>query len=259
MGGTIAKPRKGTVYKLRTGKACKNKWQAMNREVCRFLACDILATHTYRRSGATAEDFRADARKYYLARHQSEFKFETAYDFLKDKPKWLRDLNQHAKGDGKKKTRTTPAKPTEKLRTSDSENEGPGGKVSGQKKARRLEKDLVVITAAVVAKEAITSADIAKFQERARTNFLAVQVEQSRHVVEMEEKQVQREKQDDDIIMMDLTGMEEYKVKYIHERITDIFERRALMKEQKVAPERAEEVARQAAALAPQVACDAPC
>ena len=67
-------------------------------------------------------------------------------------------------------------------------------KVPGQKKARRLKKDLVVITANVAAKEAIISADIAKFQERARINMRAVQVEQSRQAVEMEKIDVQREK-----------------------------------------------------------------
>lgn len=224
MGGVVKK-RRGVVYRVRTGKACKNKWQSMNKEVSRFLSCDILATHTVRRSGATAAEFRADALKYYIARHNSEFKFESAYDYLKDKPKWHRDVAQHTKVDGKKKTRTTPRKPSERLRTSGSENERVGAKPPRQKKARILEKELVFITAAVAAKEAIISSDIAKFQERTKINMLAVKVEQSRQAVEMEKTEVEREKHDDEIMKMDLTGMDEYKISYFHSRITDILER----------------------------------
>ena len=131
MGGVVSSQRRGVVYKPRTGKACKNKWQTMNKDVNRFLSCDILATHTKRRSGAGPAEFRVDALKYYVAKHKSVFKFESAYDYLKDKPKWLRDLAQHTKTDGKKKTRTTPGKPTENLRASDSENERTGAKVPG--------------------------------------------------------------------------------------------------------------------------------
>ena len=45
----------------------------------RFLACDILATHTVRKSRATGADFRDDAWKYYIKKHDSEIEFETSY------------------------------------------------------------------------------------------------------------------------------------------------------------------------------------
>ena len=91
LGGVATKPKKGVVCKARTGRACRNKWQAMNTCITKFLSCDVLATHTFRKSGSTPADFRKDAKKYYIERHDAEFKFETAYDYLKDKPKWLRD------------------------------------------------------------------------------------------------------------------------------------------------------------------------
>ena len=253
----VTTQRAGVVYKVRTGKACKNKWQTMNKEVTRFLSCDILATHTRRRSGATEVEFRQDALKYYHARHKGEFKFESAYDYLKDKPKWLRDISQHTKKDPKRKARTTPAKPTEKLRASDSENERVGSKPPGQKKARRLEKELVIITAGVAAKEAIISADIAKFAERARINMLSVRTEQSRQEVERERTELEREKQEDEIMQMDLTGMPEYKIRYFHQRIADILERQQIRKTQKAAALIADQAAKEAAALAEQVAREA--
>ena len=249
MGGVVAVQRPGVVYRPRTGKACKNKWQTMNKEVTRFLSCDILATHTKRRSGATEAEFRKDALKYYQARHKGEFKFESAYDYLKDKPKWLRDISQHTKTNGKRKSRTTPGKSNEKLRTSDSETARVGSKPPGQKKARRIEKEMVIITAGVAAKEAIISADIAKFAERARINVVAVQTEQNRQEVDKEKVELDREKQEDEIMRVDLTGMPEYKIRYFISRITDILERQELRKAQKAVALLADEAAREAAAL----------
>ena len=85
---------------------------------------------------------------------------------------------------------------------SDSEEEQVGPKVPGQKKARRLEKDLVVLTAAAVVAEANVAADIAKFQERSKINLLAMEVEQMRLTLDKERK-------DDDIIGLDLIGLPE--------------------------------------------------
>ena len=205
--------KRGKVSKAKTAKGCKNKWQSMNKETMHFLSCDILASHTVRRSGATAAEFRADALEYYIKRHRGEFKFQTVYDYLKDKPKWLRDCAQQKRDASKRKARSTPAKHQDDMRMSDSEEEQVGPKVPGQKKARRLEKDLVVLTAAAVVAEANVAADIAKFQERSKINLLAIEVEQMRLTLDQERK-------DDDIIGLDLTGLPEWKVQYYEERIT---------------------------------------
>lgn len=89
LGGVPPKPKKGVVPKDRTGEGCRTKWQSMNTCVTKFLACDILSSHTLRKSGATPANFREDALKCFIERHHHEFKFETAYDYLKDKTKWL--------------------------------------------------------------------------------------------------------------------------------------------------------------------------
>ena len=117
-----AKPKKDVVFKIRTDKGRRNKWQSMNTCVFNFLSRDVLSTHTVRKYGATPADFRMDALKYCIKRHISEFKFETAYDYFKDKPKWLRDAAQH-KRDGKvtkKKTRWTQGKEVDKIRATHS-------------------------------------------------------------------------------------------------------------------------------------------
>ena len=140
LGGEAANPKKGVIFKPQTGKAWRNKWQAMNNCVTKFMSCDVLATHTLRRFGSTPANFRKDATKYDIQRHSSEFKFEIAYNYLKDKPKWLRDAGQHHT-DGKaikKEIKSTPAKDAEKIKASDSEDEVVRDKPAGQKRARVL-------------------------------------------------------------------------------------------------------------------------
>ena len=85
LGGTDAAPtRKGRKpYRPRSAKGCKNKCLAMNTEINYFLACDIRASHTVRRSGARLGDFRKDARKFYVEKYKSVFAFEGPYDYLK--------------------------------------------------------------------------------------------------------------------------------------------------------------------------------
>lgn len=108
----------------------------MNTCVTKFMSCDVLATHTVRKSGVTLVDFRKDAKKYCIKRLSSEFKFETAYDYLKDKPKWLQDANHHQTDGkvGKKKIRSTPAKAIAKIRASDGEEKVVGEKLRAKKR-----------------------------------------------------------------------------------------------------------------------------
>ena len=80
LGGVAAKSKKCVVCKARTRRACRNKWQALNTCITKFMSCDVLATHALRKSGSTPADFRKDAKKYCIERHDAEFKFETAYD-----------------------------------------------------------------------------------------------------------------------------------------------------------------------------------
>ena len=64
LGGTKAPPpRKGRKeFKPRSAKACFDKWVAMLRKITRFLARDLLDSHTIRKSGATQAGSRRDAR-----------------------------------------------------------------------------------------------------------------------------------------------------------------------------------------------------
>ena len=245
LGGVPAKPKKGVPFKTRTGKACKNKWGTMNTCVMKFLACDNLATHTIRKSGATPKEFRTDARKYYEKRHKAVFKYESAYDYLKDKPKWLRDYSQHNKADGKKKRRSTPGDTNEKLRASDSEEEVVAPKGPGQKKSRRLEKEMVVVAASLKEKEASMSMDIQKFLERASMKRMTLQVEVDRQRVKQEEL-------DDEVMKMDMSVSVEFSEQYWEHRVTEIYERQAERGVAKVAEIVAEAARRHAAVVADQ-------
>ena len=91
-GIDVAPTRKGRKpYRPRSAKGCKSKWGAMTTEINYFLACDIRATHTVRRLGATEAEFRKDARIFLVEKHTRDFLFEGPYDYLKGKTKWIVD------------------------------------------------------------------------------------------------------------------------------------------------------------------------
>ena len=218
----------------------------MNTCVTKFLSCDVLSSHTIKKSGETPENFKADALKYYLQRHHHDFKFETAYDYLKDKPRWLRDAAQHKQDEkAPKKSRTTPKKAGEQLRASDSEEEVLGDKPPGQKKARRLEKELVVIDAAVAKKEAEISKDIATFTERAKMHQMTLEVEAER-------QRVEQERSDDEVMRMDLSVIDEDKIPYLQQRINEVYDRQAARVVQKAARVAAANLAKEAALVEEQ-------
>ena len=100
LGGNVAPTsRRGKKpYRPRTDKALKNKWHAMLHDLNAFLACDIRASYIQRRSGASEEDFRIDAKLFYVEKWKKDFTFESTYDYLKSKKKWLRDQTQSARG-----------------------------------------------------------------------------------------------------------------------------------------------------------------
>ena len=136
-------------------------------------------------------------------------------------------------------------KDTVQLRASDSEEEVVGDKPPGQKRARRLEKELVVINAAVAKKEAEISKDIATFSERARIHKMTLEVEAER-------QRVEQERLDDDVMRMDLSLLDEDKIPYLQQRISEVYDRQAARVVQKAAGVAAANLAREAALVAEQ-------
>ena len=72
--------------------------------------------------------------------------------------------------------------------------------------------------------------------------------------VEKDRVEVEREREDDEVIRMDLSGMDEYKIAYFHGRITKISEREAIGKAARADIVVVERDPRAAAAMAEQLA-----
>ena len=65
----------------------------MLMEINYFLACDIKAGRVVWRSRAALDDFRKDARKFYVEKHTKVSTFEGPYIYLKTKKKWIVDTS----------------------------------------------------------------------------------------------------------------------------------------------------------------------
>lgn len=112
-----------------------------------------------------------------------------------------------------------------------------------RKKARRLEKEIVRINAAVAMKEAAISKDIAMITERARIRKMSMDVEKERQHFE-------QEKLDYEVMMLDLSGFDEQEVLFWQKRREEILARMAARKVARAARVAAEQAAKEAAMLA---------
>ena len=206
--------------KKRNGKGCKNKWSTMNLQVMRFLACDIQSSHTERKSGHGVEEFRVDALKYFKARHTKDFTFERVYDYLKVLPKWLTDTAQHARTVAKAKTNKLVRRKRERMQVSGSDTEDSIEKGLGQKKARRVKIELSEAESKLKELHVKRAADVAMFREKAVIQLKSIESEMLR-------ARVDEEAEDNRIMAMDLTGMDEMRVSYFHKKMTEIVERQS--------------------------------
>ena len=198
----------------------------------RFLACDVQSTHTEHRSGASEEDFRIDARKLYRARWDKDFMFERVYDFLKTLPKWLVDTAQHARTVASAKKKIVVRKKRERMQISESDTKGSIEKGLGQRKAKRVKVELSEAEKDLKEAHEKREGDIALFREKAHIQLKAIKAELLRARID--------EEQEENMIMgMDLTGMDDMRLSYFHIKMNDIVERQALRHSAAVAAEAA--------------------
>ena len=245
LGGIDAAPtRKGRKpYRPRSAKGCKNKWLGMNTEINYFLACDIRASFTVRRSGATLVDFRKDARKFYVEKYRGAFAFEGPYDYLKSKKKWLVDTAQHMRktqqaglvaGSGAKPKGGPGNRKKPRLRSEDNGTEDSGEKVPGQKKARRLVKEKIELEAANEVNMSAIAAEVAKFTEKARLHQVSTDTERSKLALEILRHEADVLKEDNRVMGLVLTGMSEDEIEYFTLQKKDAIERQAARRAMKV-------------------------
>lgn len=81
-----------------------------------------------------------------------------------------------------------------------------GKKPLGQKKARRVEKDFVLYSAATLAKNASIDIDVTKHTDRTKINMMTLEAELKRQDVEREKVDLEREKWEHMMIVMDTNG-----------------------------------------------------
>lgn len=237
MGGVESIPRRGTrPYRPRTERSLSTKWQAMLHDINMFLAADIKASFVIRRSGASEEDNRVDARKFYVEKWGKEFAFEDAYNVLKAKKKWLVDTVQTLRRENaeenvapvKKSRGGLGSRKVKKLRMNDTGTEDSGEKVMGQKRARQLLKEQPEIDAATAANHAAIAAEQAKYTDRARLHHLAVESEMERSQADKLMAEVDLLKEDNRIMGLDLNGMPEFRVKYFENEMLAACKRQTL-------------------------------
>ena len=241
-----------TGKKKRNGKGCKNKWSTMNTQVMRFLACDIQSSHTERKSGHGVEEFRVDALAYFKARHTKDFAFQRVYDYLKVLPKWLTDTAQHARTMAKSKSNKLARLKRERMQVSESESEGSIDKGLGQKKARRVKIELSEAESNLKEVHVKRAADVAMFREKAVIQLKAIESEILR-------AKVDEEVEDNRIMGMDLSGMDEMRLNYFHRKMSEIVDRQSKRHTEALEAEAAEyaaEAERAATASTMEVARD---
>ena len=187
-------------------------WSTMNLQVMRFLACDIQSTHTERRSVATEEGLRIDARKYYRAKWDKDFMFERMYEFLKTLPKWLVDTAQHARTVASAKKKTVVRKKRERMQISESDTEGSIEKGLGQRKARRVKVELSEAEKKLKEAHEKREGDIALFREKALIQLKAIEAELVR-------ARIDEEQEENMMMRMDLTGMDDMRLSYFHKKM----------------------------------------
>ena len=231
-----------TGKKRRNGKSCKNKWGTMNLQVMRFLACDIQSTHTERKSGHGVEEFRSDALKYFKSRHHNkDFAFQTVYDYLKDKPKWLIDTGQHARTAAQAKVRSLARKKRERMQVSGSDTEGSVDRGLGQRKARRVKIELSEAETKLNELRVKRDADIALFREKAVIQLKSIEADMTR-------ARIDEEAEENRIMAMDVTAMDGVRRQYFDRKMTEIVERQANRHTSTLAAEAAVRVAEAEAA-----------
>ena len=260
LGGNVAPtPRRGKKpYRPRTDKALKNKWHTMLHDLNAFLACDIRASYIIRRSGATVENFRTDAKRFYVEKWRRDFTYETTYDYLKSKKKWLRDQAQSARGiaaeqkeeAGRKRKRGSGYRKKDNIRAEDSGTEDSGEKVPGQKLARRLLKEQTDLLASNVVNDAKIAAEQATFTQQARLHQESIETEQSRITIEMKREEGEREREDNRIMLLDLTGLPDFRIAYFEKQMKAAVDRQTVRDARKVTELVAAQVAAEKARVA---------
>lgn len=192
----------------------------MNLQVMRFLSCDMQSCHTLRKSGHGVEEFRRDVLVYYFEQHHREFTFQKVYDYLKVLPKWLTDTAQHAQAAAKAKKRTVARKKREKMHVSGSDTEGTVDRVLGQKKARKVKIELSEAEKMLLEVQAKRDAGIALFREKAVIQLKSIELEKSR-------LRIDEETEENRVMGLDLTGIDEMRQDCFHRKMTQIVERQA--------------------------------
>ena len=185
-----------------------------------------------------------DALKYFKARHRNkDFAFQTVYDYLKDKPKWLIDTSQHARTAATAKVRSVARQKRERMQVSGSDTEGSVEKGLGQKKARRVKIELSEAETKLQELRVKRDADIALFREKAVIQLKSIEADMTR-------ARIDEEAEENRIMAMDLTDMDPVRRLYFDRKMTEIVERQGNRHSATLVAEAAARVAEAEAAAA---------
>ena len=140
------------------------------------------------------------------------------YDYLKDKPKWLIDTAQHAWTAAKAKVRSVSRQKRERMQVSGSDTEGSVEKGLGQKKARKVKIELTEAEAKLQELHVKRDADIALFREKAVIQLKSIEADMIR-------ARIDEEAEENRIMGLDLTEMDDIRRSYFDRKVTEFLER----------------------------------
>lgn len=120
----------------------------------------------------------------------------------------------------------------------------------GHKKTRRLNNELIELEASMKITDAKIASDVARFQERAKISLMLIEVEKLRAKRDLERAEIDRDVEDNRVMAMDLSGLDDFRVAYFHRQIQDIIERQAERQVRKEAAAQETKATAQAARVA---------
>ena len=256
-GVKTAKPKRSPLsFRPRTPRGLQIRFGEIQKEVNRFIGDYARATVVERRSGAVEADFMDDANRFYTAKHGFEFKFVPEFLFLRGFKKYLHDIAQAATADLKQGgVRKGPGGPGSRkvvrMRQVDTDDEDEGNNVPGQKKARTLAKEKEALDIAVAKNLAAIAEEEAKYLEKALLHRQSIRSDEDRAASDRLAAEVNLLKEDNEVMRMDLSGMNDFQCQYFEELRVQIALRMDARKATRIAD--AERVVREAAEAAEEV------
>ena len=181
----------------------------MQTLVNRFISIYLRARYVIKKSGATEENFMADAHMFYLYKYKKPFIFVEEFFFLKTKKKYMLDTAQVARNDvlaadgtRKKGKGGSGSRKVTRSRVVDSDEEDLGDNVPRQKLSRRIAKETGENDIAHAKNLAEIDLEREKFTQKAELHRQSIQVDSDRVAVDRQVSETTQWNSDKEVMLL---------------------------------------------------------